>query len=182
MAPIGCPEHTRIQKSRRDVIKDERKRVMVTSEVEPVDGLTDNQEQNSKEKQKGELEAEKGQQKRNPRQCGFHFADYRPRCSAHQAIEIFLPAFPHRTKRSIHPRSNQSLTGTKPNPVARLLHAQGNRHVFEYFSGNAAVTTNRIVGIPANQKELAIRSSDSRLRIVDAFIRKLLRQPQIDER
>src|SRR5262249_38739551 len=58
MASVGGPEHTRVQKGRGDVIIDKREGVMVTREVEAVDGLASGQEQNPKEEQKRKLQTE----------------------------------------------------------------------------------------------------------------------------
>src|SRR5258706_13128821 len=72
MAPVGRPEHSYIQRHGGDGIKDEGKRGMVTSENEAGAGLTGNEEQNSQEKEKRELQAPDHQQKRNPREACPH--------------------------------------------------------------------------------------------------------------
>src|SRR2546429_4577343 len=49
MTPVGGPEHSGVQKSRGNVIKDEGKRVSVTRQIETIDGLPGYQQQNAKE-------------------------------------------------------------------------------------------------------------------------------------
>src|SRR5438067_9451961 len=154
---------------------------MVMREFKAVNGLAHNQEQHAKENQERELQAKQDQQERNPGKCGFHFADNRPWRSAYQAVKIFLPAFPHRAERSVHPCLHQAVAGAEPNPVARLLDAQRNRDVFQNFASHAAVAVNGIVRIAADQQKLPVRRGYRRSRIVHSIIRESLRQPQIDE-
>src|SRR5882762_3861688 len=69
MAPVGRPEHSYVQGHGGYVIKDEGEWEMVTSEIEAVAGLAGNEEQNSQEKQKRNLQPCDDQQKRNPREA-----------------------------------------------------------------------------------------------------------------
>src|SRR5229473_6855834 len=127
VAPVGRPEHTDVQRHGGHIIKDEGERVLVTGEIETVTGLTNNQEQDTQEKQYGIFETQEDQQRRNPWKVRLHFAEDRPRGAAHQPIEIFLPALPHGMERAVHADADDPFAGTERDPMARSFSAHGDR-------------------------------------------------------
>ena len=66
VAPVGRPEHTNVQRHGRHIIKDEGEGVLVTGEIATVAGLPGNQEQDSHEKEKRELQSRGDDEQRNP--------------------------------------------------------------------------------------------------------------------
>ena len=65
---------------------------------------------------------------------------------AHQAIEIFLPALPHRGERAVHADADNSLAAAEPDAVAGLFYAFGESYVFEDFGGDGGVAADGVVG------------------------------------
>src|SRR5439155_25561792 len=157
VAPIGRPEHTRIQDCRGYIIKDEGKREMVTNQFKAVDGLAAEQKQNAEEKDQREFQPNQDEQERNPWQAGFDLANRCPRRPANQAIEIFLPALPHGIEGPVHTHADDAFTGSKPDAMARRLDAHRNGYVFEHFARDAGMAADRAVNVAADHQELAVR-------------------------
>src|SRR6266436_7303688 len=114
VASVRGPEHTRVQRQRGNVINDEFEGVMVTRNLQTVGELAEKEETDTQKSGEGDSDPENNDNQRRPRNRGLQLVKHGARTAADEYIQIFLPALPHRAKRSVHSHAHDSLPRTKP--------------------------------------------------------------------
>lgn len=187
MAAVGGPEDSSVEERARNEIGGEGGRELVAAQSLEMHGVGEQEEEKSKED--GEIgsmpfiEDQKDESERAKQEGTFGYellVDFRE-TSTFQLIEIFFPTGPHGWEGAVHADADESLAAAKPDGIAGAFDELGKSHIFEHFPGDTGMATDGIIGIAANQDELAVGGSSFVARIVDFVEGEISVEAAVDE-